>query len=67
MELGKWYVVKFVVDCSAKTVSLFINDEACGSCTFGFKMTTPRVGFRLGNGGGCRFYVDDIIVTKVVD
>lgn len=68
MELGKWYVVKYVVNCTDKTVSLFINDEACGTIgSFKFNMPTPHIGFRFGNGGGCKFYVDDIVVTKVVD
>jgi hypothetical protein len=63
-ELGKWYNVKIVVDGSKKKMYLYIDGESLGENGFNFLTENGRCGFRFGNGGGARFYVDDFTVTK---
>ena len=64
VDLDEWFDVKLVVDATTKTETLFINGTECGSK--GIKMDTSlgRCGFRFGDGGGAKFYVDDFKVTK---
>ena len=63
-ELGKWYNVKLVVDGKAKKMSLYVDDESLGQINLSLSTETGRCGFRFGNGGGAKFYVDDFSVTK---
>ncbi len=60
----EWFEVKLVVNGATKTETLFINGTECGSRTIGMSTSANRCGFRLGNGGGAKFYVDDFKVVK---
>ncbi len=63
-EAGKWYHIEITVDGTSKQASLSIDGNAYGSIGFNFQMLTDRSGFRFGNGGGAKFYVDNFAISK---
>ena len=63
-ELGKWYNIKITVDGAKKKMYLYIDGESLGEIGFNFLTENGRCGFRFGNGGGAKFYVDDFTVIK---